>query len=315
MGRPDRQGEGAVLGGVKYNFASVCKPITAVAVLKLLNKIHGTNLDSPIYPFLPAHWVVHKSRKAVTFRQALQHKTGFTEEHATYSALKDYMTEPLEGPTNVFEYCNTNYSIFRLIIPRLAGMPDPVAATIPHLAIPGAGGLSDVEATHANLLAESYVAYVQREVFAPIGIADVDCRSSGAHPGLCYASVGTTAPGHHFGDATIRSGASGWQLSASQVAHFFRFLHNTDVLLPFWLSKAMIDEKLGYDMVSTSVDDVRYFTKGGYLPKENEGYLKSRILGYTNGIQMVLVVNSKGPEVPDQFGLVKLREAFDAWYS
>ena len=84
---------------------------------------------------------------------------------------------------------------------------------------------------------------------------------------------------------------------------FFSALHYTEKILPQAISDQMRIELLGYDFKGT-VKGLTYYGKGGYYPGKddktgniyNAGELNSLILGFSNGVQVSIIVNSQyGP--------------------
>jgi CubicO group peptidase (beta-lactamase class C family) len=104
---------------VKFNVASVSKVITAAALIRLLWNTSGISLNSPFVFCLPPHWTVHSSLKNITFKQLLNHTSGFRfpPNDADYFNLKADMAKGvLTSDIGKPEYNNANYALMRLLI-------------------------------------------------------------------------------------------------------------------------------------------------------------------------------------------------------
>jgi hypothetical protein len=83
-------------------------------------------------------------------------------------------------------------------------------------------------------------------------------------------------------------------LSAAQLAKFFRAVHHTENILPAWLSKKMRDDLLGYDAHGTTGKGVKFFSKGGYFPgDQNAGELHTLTMGFHNDVHVEMIINSE----------------------
>lgn len=166
--------------GVRHLLASVSKQFTAAAVLRLVDQ-GRLGLDDPVrrhLPELPAAW------QAVTVRQLLAHTAGIpnhTEGDAFEQGLArawtprellaSFSARPLDfEPGTQFRYSNSGYIVAGVLIEQLAGMP--------------------------------YAAFLQREFFTPLGMAD----SGVAHSD---AITHRLASGYRLGPPTVPGGPPG----------------------------------------------------------------------------------------------------------
>jgi CubicO group peptidase (beta-lactamase class C family) len=159
---------------VPFTLASVSKVITAAAMIRALTK-KGIKLDTPFHTYLPKHWSVHDSIKYVTFKDIMEHRSGFRfgGDGETYLDIKHNMFKgcnmSLRGQV---DYSNHNYDVMRLLIPAVAGYDIPQ-----YKKNPGAA-----ELMQAAMYAGFYVTYIQKEVFAPAGIGNPESISCKALP-------------------------------------------------------------------------------------------------------------------------------------
>jgi CubicO group peptidase (beta-lactamase class C family) len=294
----------------KYNIASVSKTVTAVALIRALADTPDASLGSPFAPFLPSHWSVNGSLKSITFKQLLQHRSGFKFGGVSYSEMKGHMEAGVNvADIGTYDYNNVNYGIMRLLIPRLAGYPVVQIAptTTGYL-------LSLLESSQDLQFANCYIDYTQKKVWDKTGVTPtMACKPTDTYPALCYQYPPTLAKGGHFGDMTVTCGSRGWNASSYQLNAFQRTLHQSAAILPEWLTKMMIDEKLGYDKIGTTANGFTYYWKNGFYPGSmNPGELNSWLVGFGNGVHIALIINSQFDGPGGIFGAIT--KAFDSEY-
>ncbi|HUR55033.1 MAG TPA: serine hydrolase domain-containing protein [Gemmataceae bacterium] len=179
--------------------ASVSKPITTVALLRLFQDQIGNaadypqalrdKLDQPMVDFLPSDWwSFDPTVPNITIGHLLRHESGFRTYALGYDAVRDVVQagtgEPGDqshpGP-GVASYSTTNFSLLREMIPYLwgevdrdilegqaspTGMPqylqDAMAELYPATAT--------ADLTPAQLSAGLYNYYVRTRVFEPAGV-------------------------------------------------------------------------------------------------------------------------------------------------
>jgi CubicO group peptidase (beta-lactamase class C family) len=273
----------------KFNIASVSKTITAAAVMKLLNE-KNISVDSSVKSYLPPNWALGPNFDSITFRQLLTHRSGIRcDGEVTYQNLKICVA----GGVNlrlkpVQTYNNSNYALFRFIIPRLNGYPTtPVKID---------------ESKLSGIYAKLYADYVKQYVFAPLGLSGIDLRPAASNPGLAYQYPTPVQAGESFGDMTETSGSRGWNMSSKQLAIFLYNLLNTEKILPRDVSRRMKSEQLGLWKVDVANGLVDY-EHGGYYPGKrddgtlfNGGEMNTLIANFSNGVNVAIIVNSQyGP--------------------
>jgi CubicO group peptidase (beta-lactamase class C family) len=287
----------------QYNIASVTKPITSAALLKLLYKDPTENRDSKMWTFLPSHWTIDETVKVITFRDLLTHTSGFRSDAHSYADLKSMVKQGIKpGDYGQEKYQNCNYTILRLIIPKLAGYS---IASIPHGTTNTT--LQVMESIQATGFAQDYMDYVQKKLFNPAGLPLLACKPVDNNPALFYQFPKTSAHGDDFGDYTLICGSGGWNMSSAQLSTFFRTLHYTEKIMPESISNLMINEKLGYG-TGTTPKGVNYYEKEG-LCLGSAVQLNAAIVGFADGIIVTVLMNSQGPALEQT-----VRDAFDEWY-
>ncbi|MDQ3814609.1 MAG: serine hydrolase [Armatimonadota bacterium] len=122
-----------------FRIASVSKPITSVAVMRLLEQGKLSSLDKKVFgpnSILGPKYATPANNKKIddiTVRQLLQHVSGFTNaygdpmfENTSYThdqlinwALKNKV--PINNPGSVYEYANFGYSVLGRVIEKESG--------------------------------------------------------------------------------------------------------------------------------------------------------------------------------------------------
>lgn len=273
----------------KFNIASVSKTITAAAVLKLLNEKRIT-VDTPVHSYLPPNWTLGSNFKTVTFRELLTHRAGIRcDKEVTYENLKACVAGGINLKDKATQqYDNSNFALFRFIIPRLNGYPKtPIKVD---------------ESTLSSVYAKLYADYVRQNVFAPVGLNGIDLKPAATNPALAYQFPSPVEAGDSFGDMTETSASRGWNMSSKQLAVFLHNLLYTEKILPKTVSAQMKNEQLGLWKKDVAGDVVDY-EHGGYYPGKdkkgnlfNKGEMNTLALNFSNGVSVAIIVNSQyGP--------------------
>lgn len=274
----------------KYNIASVSKAVTAAAMIRALYDNPSVTLNSPFAPYLPQHWVVDPSLKTVTFKQLLQHKSGIRNNfQLSYGALKEVIFAGVKSEDiDQYKYINTNYAMMRLLIPRIANYS---IAQIP--SISSSGLVQSLEQVQAAQFAMSYMDYVQKRVWDQTGVAaNMQCKPISTNPALAYPSPADDTNGEDYGDRTLTCASGGWNASSLQIAMFMKTLFETSsILTPTW-SKAMVDEKMGFDGNGTVEGHTYWYKSGDYPAPPYDGELHAKAFGFSNGVYVGLIINS-----------------------
>jgi CubicO group peptidase (beta-lactamase class C family) len=262
----------------KYNIASVSKTITAAAVMKLLN-VKGIALITPISKFLPPSFKPAPSTAKITIQQLLTHTSGIRcPKEVTYENLKACVATPVLAADQVYQYNNSNFALFRMIIPRMNGYQTPANAN---------------EVAEGSKYATMYMNYVQQNVLTPAGLPVLACKPTDAFPGLCYQHPNNNANGTAFGDMTQTNGSRGWTMSSTQLSTFLRALLYSEKILPAAVAQRMVSMQLG--LFTTQVTPTVTATNhGGFYPgAQNPGELHSLIFATSDGVNVALIVNSQ----------------------
>ena len=291
----DDAGEGTLMTTNTRSFiASVTKTISAVATLKLLDA-NNLPITAKIAPWLPNSWPKGAGIAQLTFRDLLQHKTGFNQIfnslsdaeksnwHNDWDGLK-WIVENGAIPGSSSSYKNANFALLRVIIPKLWK----------------ASGANDADFTgitsgNSGFL---YMIYVYNHIFKPSGIAKgATCSASEAYQ---PQAIGYDAS--DFVEAGVMSetsmpncgGHAGLRLSARDLVKFMTHLRKGNLLPPVWLF-IMDYYRLGWNQASnTNINgrEGKWWHGGAWNMGSNRGY-RACIMKYPQNVVATLVVNSK----------------------
>jgi CubicO group peptidase (beta-lactamase class C family) len=260
----------------RLNIASVNKPITAVAVLQLL-AARGLDLDSTVERFLPRDWDPGPNVETITFRELLTHTSGIRNGTESYASLQATIEAGVQLADKTFLYRNANFALFRVIIPYMDGFRDR--------------GVVDKD----GATSERYLAYLNRRIFRPSGIATVRARPEDSEPGLCYPFPHANVGGTDFGDWTRLCGGGCLNMSADELATFLVQLRETSRLLTPAQVATMTENNLGWQG-RARVRHGWVNDHGGFLwaptPSAGNIELNAMVCSFSSGVHAAVLVNS-----------------------
>jgi CubicO group peptidase (beta-lactamase class C family) len=238
----------------RTNSASVTKNVTAIAVLQLLAQ-RGLTIDARVQQFVPSDWRrAGNNMDTLTFRQLLTHTSGLKQagnnpnDFLDYNNLRAMFLAGRGTGTFSGAYFNSNFALFRIIIPFMAGTVTEQTA------------LKDVATANA------YINYINSKVFAQAGRANTSSRPAATEPTLHYPPTPTSASGVTQGDLTLQSGGGFLEMSADDIAQILQRRADGTLLTTQWRDIMDING-MGWDSTSTMV---RHGTsmkwKGGFIP-------------------------------------------------
>ena len=220
----------AQLPAKPMHLASATKTLTAIVALRRLAEL-GIAVDSPIGPWLPLTWPRGAGVNEISFRQLMQHRSGFGQNApggSSYAALQAMVAQAV--PANgSFDYDNANYGLLRVIVARLLGVD---AALLPP------------QADAAALAAAAFIAYAQA-AFGAVGVP-FGCDPQPVFPTLQYHFPDTGNPGYDEPSRALSCGGFGAFLSARDLARSLAYLRYTQQLVPGATYQQMKTGSLGY---------------------------------------------------------------------
>lgn len=295
--------------------ASMTKTISAVALLSALNE-SGLSVDESIADYLPSNWEQGSGVNTLTFRHLLTHTSGLDPNSLSANSAGGQTLETLEeiietGTPGVLSfnnavYTNANFSLLRILIPQI---------------IIG----DDIISIYANVLAEDYVYaalyadYVYYHVLEP---ANIDARfcapdDENSERTLSY-SFTSLAPGVDHGDWSLSCGATGYYLSAVELARLLATMRYTDNVIDNQTRDLMNDGFLGWlNPVTFSAfvtgEQGAYRAHGGDSATGSNPGMSGCAMNFPIYLEAVLLINSRGGSIGGHACTV-LRNAYDdAW--
>ena len=241
--------------GIPGNIASVSKTLTAVAVLQLLAK-NGLTINSNMSPYLYSDWPQGMNINQITFKQLLTHNSGIRTDcggsKTTYAILRALVGAGVQAANmNVPYYDNCNFAIFRELLPKLSGQPIDNIADGP---------------LRAKKSADMYIAYMNQNVFAPVGVSTAACQPPGGfNVVLSYPFPAGATHGNDWGNWTLTCGGGGWVLSARDIFLVINSIASNNTLLTDAQRKQMISNCLGWDCAVRNDCPTPYVCKNGSL--------------------------------------------------
>ncbi|MBD2741480.1 serine hydrolase domain-containing protein [Coleofasciculus sp. FACHB-1120] len=238
----------------RMTVASISKPITAVAVMKLVEQ-KKLSLDDKFYPLIKNKFpVAGKGVENVTIRQLLTHTSGL-KAGVGCGNLPGLLSQGTSG--NPYDYENSNFCLLREVIEKVSG--------------------------------QNYVSYVQTEILSKMTIANMSCQPDVNNPTLYYNTSKT--PGKLWGDYSDSCSAFGWYASATDLAKFLAYIRYHKVLSKP-TTEQMLSEGLGWK--KTSGTRGTYYQHGGdWIASEKKGFT-GVIMHFPDGIDAVVLVNTRG---------------------
>lgn len=258
------------------NVASLSKVITTIGVLQSL-AAHNRSIGDKIAPFLPPDWTKGQNINTITFQELLTHRAGFRETDNSYAGLKQQIADGVllsDKATPLYD--NTNFAIFRVLLPFMEGFNDPGAAT------------------RDAVTAAFYVNYIKQHVLTPVGVTG-DCKApAGTQKILSYPLPAGSTNGTDWGDWTSICGGGGWVMTVGDLYKIVLSLDSGNTLLTDAQKQQMNTNCLGWDCsVQTQTD---FVGKNGILKGGNNKVWLYTFFGIFKGtVPVVVVVNSDTP--------------------
>lgn len=320
----------------EMNVASISKTITTTALMRLLAE-KGILVTSPVAPYLPPTWTRGPGiggPNGLTFQDLLTQRSGLDQflgdtssdrvaAPLTYQGLKSVYEAGVTKP-KAYEYQNSNFAIFRLIIPRINGDLDWIDE------MPGFVTDSQRESMEAATSITSYQQYVNLMLVAEANVSGA-CRSTDQTPRtLNYMFPDlppplAPRPGTDAGNWSSVCGGGGWYFTATELAQFASQLRNGTMLPPASRAATLL-RHLGYmdpaDYSWGSGAHGTYHNHGGDLWWRNSNSwspsapmrgIDTCLMSYPNNVQVALLVNSQGPAYPGgPYQCAALHTAYDS---
>ena len=267
------------------NIASLSKVITTVGVLQSLGK-HNRTIDDKIAPFLPPDWSKGPNVDTITFKDLLRHSAGFRETDSSYAGLQQQIADGVKLIDKTPKYDNTNFAIFRVLLPFMEGFNDPGPAT------------------RDAATSKFYIDYIRQHVLSPANVTDADCKPpAGTQKILSYPLPPGATHGTDWGDWTSTCGGGGWVMTAGDLYRFMIALTGGNTLLSDAQKQQMNDNCLGWDCSVQNQFDFKG-KNGILLGPGNKVWLYTFFGIFKEHVPVVVVVNSDTPNSMNITGVV-----------
>jgi D-alanyl-D-alanine carboxypeptidase len=262
----------------RHNVADASRPVTAVALLKLLRDRNLTTVDK-IHPYLPSSWVKGPNIGQITFRSLLEHQSGITAEGETFEALRDIVKAGIPASWPSIAERHTNLALVRILIAYLSGFKETPGADL------------------AKGTADAYLKYVNEEVLALAGISAVTAKAGVNAPVRAYPNPAGPTAGSTLGDWTLRAGSRGLFLSVDELAKFQHVLWGGDTLLNSDERWRMWSQHLGWarEFPHRRARHGEWIAEGGFVQVNTQGGLARQetvVCVFSTGLRLALTVNS-----------------------
>jgi CubicO group peptidase (beta-lactamase class C family) len=272
----------------RMHVASVSKLITAIAMLKLLDE-KGISLDASIINYLPDYWEKGNKIDQVSFRNLLQHRSGFS----TGGSASDFGTMKAKVSAGVneigkYDYENMNFGLCRILIAVINGDINKNYKSPPFF------NFNDEYWDFFTIRA--YANYVQTKVFNPAGVAKAGFVPAdfGA---LAYNFPHGNLDGWNSGDLSTMSGGVGWRLSVIEVLNVMNHARRKNTILSANRMQFLLDNGLGIDQIIKTPAGKLYNKNGswerGSKCANNLSIEQCVAVFLPNGYEIVVFVNSR----------------------
>jgi CubicO group peptidase (beta-lactamase class C family) len=277
---PSDAGQGWKLD-TRMHVASVSKYITGVAMVKLLDS-KGISLDAKIINYLPAHWAKGPKVNLVSFRQLLNHTSGFASNssQSNYNFMKQMvaMGALING---TYDYENMNFGLCRILLAVINGnLPQNF----------NAGPLTDQIWDMVSISA--YKQYCQTNIFTPAGVPNASFEPLlGFKNALAYKFPHLNEDGWNSGNLASMAGGAAWRLSVDDLLKVMDHVRRRNTILPAGRAQQVLDQKLGIDQIIDTPAGKLYNKNGSWT---NNGRSEKSVIYYMpQGMELVVLVNSK----------------------
>ncbi|GAA2634994.1 serine hydrolase [Paractinoplanes durhamensis] len=272
--------------------ASISKPVTAAATLRLLEQ-KGISVDSAIGPWLPAAWKRGTGVDAITFRDLMTHRSGLLQNFQTatgttggkstgsWDNIRIAVGQNLGSKS--YKYANMNFSIFRILVPKIAygvDLSKLYDAPPPNV----------TPAQIDYLTGIVFLGYL-KPVLALAG-APVSCNSSDPAPTKLYAFPTGGQAGWGPADYVASCGGFGYNMSANGIASFISHVRYTTTLVSASARSLMVDGGLGLKSYSGKYGT--YHGHGAVWAMSGGRGMRGCVMSFSIKVDVALLVNSRG---------------------
>jgi hypothetical protein len=274
----------------RQHIASVSKFITAVGLVRVLDS-KNISYDAKIIDYLPTYWSKGTNINQITFRELLQHKSGFY----TGSSASDYFTmkgKVAAGVTTTgtyaigtYHYENMNYGLDRILIPIILGQVSKDATW-------NVLGININDQAWDMVTIQLYQQWIQTILLTPAGVTDASFAPVvGSSQVLAYRFPAGNNKGWNSGDLSTMAGGAGWHMTPQDVLNAMYHARNDPNVLPAGKCQYMLDNYFGVDQqFQTAVGNI--YNKVGNWSDGNSDQEQCVAYFFPAGMECVVFVNS-----------------------
>ncbi|WP_347921978.1 serine hydrolase [Pontimicrobium sp. SW4] len=295
----------------ELNIASITKFYTAIVVMQLIEDLN-LDVDDKIAPYLPNSWSQGSGIDQLTFANLMRHESGFETNNTdfnntlSYDAIKQAVANGVTVPATR-DYDNINFAIFRILIPSLQN-------NLPNAPLVS---LESDQATQAG-----YKQYMQKALFDKCGLNNIDFTEEQPNPARYYNKNDgvNNVSGLTYGDWDHISGGGGYFMTIVEMAAVNAYYMHTDNLITEASKTLIEDNYFGLDAYfsgDSREEHGKYYGKNGSISNSGQGMLSQIQMFPINGIEIAVIVNSRGVTYKtgvDSFLRSSIKDAYnDAW--
>lgn len=290
--------------GTRIQLMSVTKPITAIAIVRALDRA-DIDVDTPVSSYLPAAWTkgpgfAANSANPVTFRHLLTHTSGVLQAFNAnpgagwgnrWANLQPLVSSGVTPDVAAgSQYKNANYALLRVILPKLWALDDG-----PQTAV--------TEANHGG----RFLSYVNSRILAPAGVVETRCHDlndfANTHAyNRTNLGIGGTPLGYPVETQNECGGHAGLFLSSRELVKITAKLRESTAILSSAARAEMFAGRLGWSTNSnrtgTNTAGVWWHGGDGYYSGDRE--LHTCVMNAPQQYQLALVMNSTRPSGKSQ---------------
>lgn len=264
----------------RMHIASMSKLMTAMA---MVHKLRGANraLSDGIFSDLPKYWKLGPKSMDITFRQLLNHTSGFRVPGSAtdFSTMKAKIAEGVGSTHGKYGYENVNFALCRILIPVLHGWINK-ADTHGN----ATDAIWDVRTT------TRFREYCNKYIFAPSGVPNVGFKPA-AGDALAYQATGSGS-GWDSGDLATVSGGAGFRMSVSEVLDVMGTFRRSGTIVPSSETSSFLNKSLGIDQRINTPAGRLYNKNGAWGP--GDGRLEQSVAFFMpQDMELCLFVNSE----------------------
>lgn len=235
----------------RMHVASVSKLMIAMVIADLLDE-KGLSVDTKIGPYLPGYWSVGTNVADITFRDLMNHRSGFSTggSDCSFPVMKAEVAQAVPVTANG-KYENVNFSILRVLGAVMDGQIGKNADF---------GSFNDQ--AWDIVTTDWLLSRAQSKVFTPSGVSNVSAVPSGKSA-FAYDSKSDKS-GWNSGDLTTQLGGAGFRLSVNELLSVMHTFRRGGNIVSKAEAQESIDAMLGLDQVFDTPAGKIYNKNGGW---------------------------------------------------